>query len=740
MISRNAIRALIGQAADAASLDVVYRTALRCVREGLDVERASLLVLDSSRTMRFVAWSDLSTGYRSAVDGHSPWAPDDPAATPWLVPDIERESSLAAYLPALRREGIGALAGIPLQFGRKLLGKFMLYYPAPHAFSEAEVSTAQQVADHVAFALEHHRIASALDARLFAERELRRHAETEAAQRHASENRLHLALGAGRMGTWEWDIASGRVDWSPELESLHGLAPGSFSGTVDAFRQDVHPADAERLERAIAAVLAAPDGNYEIEYRIVLADGECRWLAARGRVLVDGNGRPARMIGICRDTTERKRKEEARAQLAGQLETLAEVSDRLAVALAPNEALEQLAVHVVPAFADYCLAYIADEGSIQPLGFAHADPAKTPLVAALARASRASIEDHSGCGMVIRRGEPYLATQVSIPPVEVPGSDAPHYAALQALGTRSIMIVPLNARGRTLGALTLAATDDSGRRFGAEDLKMAIELARRAALLVDNARLYAEARSAIRARDDMIAIVSHDLRDPLQTITAAAATLLFESVDDDKAESVRRISLASTQMRRLVQDLLDLSRIEAGQLSIRQDRISLMALVKEACTLFQPQAEAKGVRLECSVAEDLPPVAGDRHRVLQVLQNLVGNALKFVPAGGAITVSAEWQDDVIRVNVADTGAGIADDDLTKVFDRFWRADRRDGGGVGLGLAVAKGIVEAHGGRIGARSQLGAGSIFYFTLPVYAIAAPDPEQVRRAIAGEQASFQ
>ena len=740
MISRNAIRALIGQAADATSLDVVYRTALRCVREGLDVERASLLVLDSSRTMRFVAWSDLSSGYRSAVDGHSPWAPDDSAATPWLVPDVEREPSLAAYLPALRREGIGALAGIPLQFGRKLLGKFTLYYPAPHAFSETEVSTAQQVADHVAFALEHHRIASALDARLFAERELRRHAETEAARRHASENRLHLALGAGRMGTWEWDIASGRVDWSPELESLHGLAPGTFGGTVDAFRQDVHPADAERLERAIAAVLAEPDSSYEMEYRIVLADGECRWLAARGRVLVDGNGRPARMIGICRDTTERKRKEEARAQLAGQLETLAEVSDRLAVALAPNEALEQLAVHVVPAFADYCIAYIADEGSIRPLGFAHADPAKTPLVAALARASRASIEDHSGCGMVIRRGEPHLATQVSIPPAEAPGSDAPHYAALQALGTRSIMIVPLNARGRTLGALTLAATDDSGRRFGAEDLKMAIELARRAALLIDNARLYAEARSAIRARDDMIAIVSHDLRDPLQTITAAAATLQFESVDDDMAESVRCISLASTQMRRLIQDLLDLSRIEAGQLSIRQDRITLMALVKEACTLFQPQAEAKGVRLECSVADDLPPVAGDRHRVLQVLQNLVGNALKFVPAGGAITVSAEWQDDVIRVNVADTGAGIADDDLTKVFDRFWRADRRDGGGVGLGLAVAKGIVEAHGGRIGARSQLGEGSIFYFTLPVYAVAAPDPQEVRQAIAGEQAAFQ
>jgi signal transduction histidine kinase len=269
---------------------------------------------------------------------------------------------------------------------------------------------------------------------------------------------------------------------------------------------------------------------------------------------------------------------------------------------------------------------------------------------------------------------------------------------------------------------------------------MATELARRAALLIDNARLYTQARSAIRARDDMIAIVSHDLRDPLQTITAAAATLRFESKDDDTAESVKRISLASTQMRRLVQDLLDLSRIDAGQLSIRQDRISLLALVNEAHTLFQPQAEAKGVRLECSVAEDLPPVAGDRHRLLQVLQNLIGNALKFVPPGGAVTVSAEWQGDVIRVNVADTGAGIASDDLTKVFDRFWRADRRDGGGVGLGLTVAKGIVEAHGGRIGAQSQLGAGSSFYFTLPVHAIDALDSQQLRRAIAGEQASFQ
>jgi signal transduction histidine kinase len=141
-----------------------------------------------------------------------------------------------------------------------------------------------------------------------------------------------------------------------------------------------------------------------------------------------------------------------------------------------------------------------------------------------------------------------------------------------------------------------------------------------------------------------------------------------------------------------------------------------------SATLFQPQAEAKAVRLECQLAADLPPVAADRHRVLQVLLNLIGNALKFVPAGSAITLGAEPDGDAIRVWVADTGIGIADDHLTKVFERFWRADRREGGGVGLGLAVAKAIVEAHGGRIGVTSRLGGGSTFHFTLHVHSEAA------------------
>ena len=156
-------------------------------------------------------------------------------------------------------------------------------------------------------------------------------------QRQASESRLHIALAAGRMGTWDWDIASGQVRWSAELESIHGLEPGTFGGTLEAFRREVHPADMKRVESAIASVLEAPETEYSLEYRIVREDGACRWLEARGRVVVDSEGRPTRLVGVCRDATARKSAEEARALLVSQLETMAQVGDEIAGVLDPND-------------------------------------------------------------------------------------------------------------------------------------------------------------------------------------------------------------------------------------------------------------------------------------------------------------------------------------------------------------------------------------------------------------------
>jgi PAS domain S-box-containing protein len=875
----------MAHAASAGSLQAVYDAALRGVQEALDIERASLLVLDAGGTMRFVAWSGLSDAYRAAVDGHSPWSLNETAATPVLVSDIERDASLTEYLPIFKREDIRALAFVPLQFGTRLLGKFMLYYRDTHTFSDGEIAIAEQIADHVAFALEHHRIAVALESRLAVEREQREQAERDAAVREANERRLSLALAAGRMGAWEWDIESGVVTWSSELEAIHGLEPRAFDGTLDAFRRDVHPADVDRLAAAIAAALEAPDSSYDIEYRIVRPDGHVRWLSATGRAIIDGDGCPRRMVGICRDVTERKRAAEASAFVANasrvltttlgpetivenltrlvvpsladwcivqvfdaegrlrpveithqdanqtavmselfrrwpssvsrphsaasvahtgqpvliprisdellggrvddsfaqtlremrlrsamtvplqvrgrilgaltfmsaqserlyddadlrfaeeiaswaalaidnaqlyrhaeearlvaetarrQIEGLSRVSDQLAVSLDPDEALRQLAARVVPAFADYCITYAAEGRVIRPLGLAHREPAKVPLVDALVLGHRVSVDDSDGPGMVIRLGGPSMLTEFSSA-----GS-----VDEDELDTRSVITVPLKARGRTLGAIVLAATGESDRIFGAADLEIAMELANRAALLVDNARLYAEARTAVRWRDEMVAFVSHDLRSPLQSISAATTMLQREPQPAESVEDIESIVRASNQMQRLVQDLLDVSTIEAGRLSIDREHVELPDLIAELQTLVSPQVKTGIARIETRLESDLPPVPLDRHRILEALLNLVGNAFKFGTPGGVVIVGAERHEDTIRIWVQDTGEGIGPEQLPRVFDRFWRADRR--AGAGLGLAVAKGIVEAHGGRIGATSQLGTGSTFFFTLPL-----------------------
>jgi len=868
----------MAHAASAGSLQAVYDAALRGVQEALNVERASLLVFDASGTMRFVAWSGLSDAYRTAVDGHSPWSVDETAATSILVPDVEHDTSLAEYLPIFRRESIQGLAFVPLQFGKRLLGKFMLYSREPHAFSDEEIATAEQIADHVASALEHHRMAVALESRLDAERDLREHAEQEAALRERNERRLSLALAAGRMGAWDWDIGTGTVTWSSELERIHGLEPGTFDGTLEGYRRDVHPADVDRVATGIARALETPNVSYDIEYRIVRPDGAVRWLSASGRVIVDGSGHPRRMVGICRDVTERKRAEEARAfvdnasrvlattlapetiisnlsrlvvpsladwcivqvtdaegtlrpveithqdrrqtalmseifrrwpspphrpdsaaavvksgwprlipritddmlqgrvdasfaralqemrlhsamnvplqargrtlgaltlisaqservydeadlrfaeeiaswaaiaidnaqlyrdaeeaRLAAetarsQLEALSSVSNQIAFALDPDEALRQLAACAVPAFADYCVTYAVDEGVVRPLGFAHRDPGKVPLLALRIHSDRVSVDDPKGPGMVIRLGEPHMQTDR--------------------------MVVPLKARGRTLGAIVLAATDDSNRQFGEVDLTIAIELANRAALLVDNARLYAEARTAVRARDEMVAFVSHDLRNPLESISVATALLQREPQTAENTDNIASIAHASTEMQRLVQDLLDVSTIDEGRLFINQEQVDLPELISELHTIVSPQLKAKRARVEMRLDPDLPAVMLDRHRILQVLLNLIGNALKFGTHGGLVTLGAERQEDAIRIWVEDTGDGIRFEELPRVFDRFWRAGH--GAGAGLGLALAKGIVEAHGGQIGVTSQLGVGSTFSFTLPLHPMADVSPD--------------
>ncbi|HEY9517550.1 MAG TPA: hybrid sensor histidine kinase/response regulator [Gemmatimonadaceae bacterium] len=226
-----------------------------------------------------------------------------------------------------------------------------------------------------------------------------------------------------------------------------------------------------------------------------------------------------------------------------------------------------------------------------------------------------------------------------------------------------------------------------------------------------------EAERAIRARDEMLGIVAHDLRNPVNTIVMATSTMLELPLDEEsRSRTLGIIQRSALTMDKLIRDLLDVTRIESGSFAIKRGKIHIGALLDETREQFAPQALANEVTLTCDIAPGLPPAIGDRDRLTQVLSNIIGNALKFTPARGHVELRAHPSEGFVRISVEDSGPGINTDHLPRIFDRFWQADRTSNSGTGLGMTIAKGIVEAHGGRIWVESVVGRGATFHFTVP------------------------
>lgn len=281
------------------------------------------------------------------------------------------------------------------------------------------------------------------------------------------------------------------------------------------------------------------------------------------------------------------------------------------------------------------------------------------------------------------------------------------------LGARSGLLLPLVARERVLGLFTLVFP--KGTVLDDEQRALATEVARRTAVAVDNAMLYRATERALRTRDEMLAVVSHDLRNPLSvmTLTLRAVQRSTELGVAPRQELVSRGLRAVTRMDRLINDLLDVTCMEAGKFSISKAPLELDGLLREAVEQNVALASDRGLKLQAHI-DCSTQICGDRDRLTQVVTNLIGNAIKFTPSGGTISVACVETDRQHRVTVADTGPGIPEDALPHVFDRYYRSGAKKG--VGLGLAIAKGIVEAHGGAIGVDSEAGKGARFWFTLP------------------------
>jgi PAS domain S-box-containing protein len=413
---------------------------------------------------------------------------------------------------------------------------------------------------------------------------------------------------------------------------------------------------------------------------------------------------------VLRDITERKRVERSQRFLA-QAGTI------LASSLDYEKTLASVAGLTVPELADWSVVYIReDDGSLRRLQIAHADPAKRSVVAELLGYPLDARTPHPAFA-VLETGLPEVVGEVSEGFLRSISHTEEQFRIYKTLGLGSMLVVPLVAHGVTRGAMGFFSAQL--RRYGPDELALAQDLALLSALAVDNARLYRDARVAVQAREDMIAVVSHDLGNPLSAIRIGT-TLLMRTLPADDAHGQRQhlefIRQSANQMESLVNDLLDVKRLDTGTLALEIRGLTVGDVVQQVIQLFHPIAEGRTVRLESRCAASLPELSADRQRLAQVLCNLVGNALKFTEPGGRVTIDAHHTEDVVVFSVADTGAGIEHDHLPHVFDRFWQA-RRDGRkGLGLGLAIARGIVEAHGGRIWVESTLGVGSTFLFTIP------------------------
>ena len=494
---------------------------------------------------------------------------------------------------------------------------------------------------------------------------------------------------------WDWDAEQGTIIWNDALRAMFGYEPDQIDNRLQWWDSHLHPDDRERVVSGINSIIEKGGSSWTDEYRFERADGTFTEVLDRGYIARSEDGTPIRMIGAMLDVTERKYAERTAAFMA-------EASAVLASSLDYHATVARVAKLMVPLLGDHCFIDLHTERLAAIDGDQLPAPISDPVKE------------------VIATGK---ATQLS-------GSEA------RATGFRSALIVPLAVSdSQPIGALTLAMSH-SGRALSERDLRVVEDVARRIALAVEHARLYDDIQKASLAKDEFLAILSHELSTPLTIILGWSGIVSQPDVTGEELqrgiEAIRGSALAQA---RLIDDVLDLSRVTTGKLHFQQELVSVGTLVDDALTAVRVAAAAKRIHL---VAPDKTPaiVLGDANRLRQVIWNLLTNAIKFTESGGSVALQLASAPSMVRLTVADTGRGIEPDFLAHVFEPFRQADAsttRTHGGLGLGLAIVRYVVEAHGGTVAAFSDgPGHGTRFVVELPAAPRAAVSEDQ-RHAIA-------
>lgn len=442
-------------------------------------------------------------------------------------------------------------------------------------------------------------------------------------------------------------------------------------------------------------------------------------------------------IASLRDITERRSAEESARRLfreqtaraaaeaaAQRFRFLAEASTLLASSLDHRQTFAALAQMCVASIADWVVIYVTNERGVpQRLELAHRDPSRIDLLRRLADMPIDPRGSHPVLN-VVDTHQPSLVASVDDAHLDSIAQGPEHRALLEALGTSSYMLVPLIARDRCLGAIALVAADDA-RRFDEYDLVQAQDLALRAALAIDNSRLYRDAQEANRAKTDLLAVISHDLRTPMNAIIGYAELLemgIPERLPDGSLEHIGRIRASGRHLLYLIDELLSYARLDAGHEETNPQDTNAAALARDVAAVMEPIAQKRNLRFTVD-ADREAPLRTDPDKLRQVLINLASNAVKYTESGEIVLQVRTTPSGDVVIRVTDTGVGISDEHLSQIFEPFWQVTATRGtpdGGTGLGLSVVRRLVQLLGGDITVQSTVGDGSTFTVTLPADAV--------------------
>lgn len=521
---------------------------------------------------------------------------------------------------------------------------------------------------------------------------------------------------------------------SPGYEAIWGRPRRWLYEHATAWIDAIHPEDRPRI---VAALPRQPRGEYDVEYRIVRPDGEIRCIRDRAFPVLDRHGRVTRLVGIAEDITDRWRAEESARELAREQAArdaaehaerratfLADAGAALASSLDYEQTLRTVARLAVPRIADWCIVDVVDEdGRIRRVAEAATDPEHERLLRELHERYTPDWQSSQPAARVLRSHEELIFPELSAADLAAITRDDEHLRIAERLAPRSLIAVPLLARGRAVGAITLAVAGDN-RRYGDADLGLARELATRAALAIDNARLYRSALVASHAKSNFLAVMSHELRTPLTAIMGYADLLAMRVAGPEIAsydEQIDRIKASARHLLTLIEEILAFSRMGTGHEEIMLETVDLREPVQEIADHMRILAAEKGLGFEVHTPDSPAPIETDPGKLKQALRHLISNAIKFTTKG-RVLIDAGLRDGEAVIEVTDTGIGIAPEHRERIFEPFWQAEEattRERGGTGLGLSVARHLVRLLGGDVTVESEPGKGSTFTVRLPARA---------------------